>query len=180
MEWIIRVFELIAKRRSFVSLFIFFWVLYICLFIGLFFSTPEEFTNTSPTEFIVTGLFLTLGGGIFAALTYKIVSWRTRQSLKDERNMVQFRAFIDFIWLTVRCIAFIWAVSAVLILILFVVGSEAEGYSWAERIVIAAKYAAYVGGIFGGLLAITLALKSWRIDRANKKKLARREKAKQP
>ena len=95
------------------------------------------------------------------------------------------RSVIDFLWLTARCIAFIWAVTAVLILILFIIGSEAEGYSWGERILIAIKYAAYVGGIFGTLLAITLSLKSWRITRSNKKKLARREKqnqeqAKQP
>ena len=95
------------------------------------------------------------------------------------------KSVIDFLWLTARCIAFIWAVTAVLILILFIIGSEAEGYSWGERILIAIKYAAYVGGIFGTLLAITLRLKSWRITRSNKKKLARREKqnqeqAKQP
>ena len=95
------------------------------------------------------------------------------------------KSVIDFLWLTARCIAFIWAVTAVLILILFIIGSEAEGYSWGERILIAIKYAAYVGGIFGTLLAITLSLKSWRITRSNKKKLARREKqnqeqAKQP
>ena len=70
--------------------------------------------------------------------------------------------------------------STVLILILFLIGSEAEGYSWGERIIIAVKYAGYVGTIFGSLLAVTLSLKSWRITRANKKKLARREKAKQP
>lgn len=70
--------------------------------------------------------------------------------------------------------------STVLILILFLIGSEAEGYSWGERIIIAVKYAGYVGAIFGSLLAVTLSLKSWRITRANKKKLARREKAKQP
>ena len=90
------------------------------------------------------------------------------------------RHFVDFLWLTARCIAFIWVVSAILILILFVIGSEAEGYSWGERIIIAVKYAGYVGGIFGTLLAITLNLKSWRITRANKKILARKEKAKQP
>ena len=76
--------------------------------------------------------------------------------------------------------AFIWAVSAILILILFVIGSEAEGYNWGERILIAVKYAAYVGCIFGSLLAVTLSLKNWRITRANKKILARKEKAKQP
>ena len=76
--------------------------------------------------------------------------------------------------------AFIWAVSAGLILILFLIGGEAEGYSWGERVIIAVKYAAYVGGIFGSLLAVTLSLKNWRITRANKKKLAKREKAKQP
>ena len=95
------------------------------------------------------------------------------------------KSVVDFLWLTARCIAFIWAVTAVLILILFIIGSEAEGYSWGERILIAIKYAAYIGGIFGTLLAITLSLKSWRITRSNKKKLARREKqnqeqAKQP
>ena len=88
---------------------------------------------------------------------------------------MRLRAFIDFLWLTARCIAFIWAVSAGLILCLFAIGSEAEGYSWAERILIAIKYAAYVGGLFGSLLAITLAVKSWRVTRANQKKLARRE-----
>jgi type VI protein secretion system component VasK len=87
---------------------------------------------------------------------------------------------LDFLWLALRCIAFIWAVSACLILVIFAVGTEAEGYSWGERIIIAIKYAGYVGGLFGSLLAITLSLKSWRIARANKKKLARREKAKQP
>ena len=90
------------------------------------------------------------------------------------------RPLLDFLWLTARCIAFIWVVSAILTLILFVIGSEAEGYSWGERVLIAIKYAGYVGGIFGSLLGITLSLKSWRITRANKKKLARREKAKQP
>ena len=90
------------------------------------------------------------------------------------------RPLLDFLWLSVRCMAFIWAVSAVLILILFLIGSEAEGYSWGERVIIAVKYAGYVGGIFGSLLAVTLSLKSWRITRANKNKHARREKAKQP
>jgi len=86
------------------------------------------------------------------------------------------KAVVDFLWLTARCIAFIWAVSAVLILILFAVGSEAEGYSWGERILIAVKYAAYVGGIFGSLLAIYLWWQNWKITRRNKKTLARKEK----
>lgn len=64
----------------------------------------------------------------------------------------------------------------ILILILFIVGTEAEGYGWAERLVLATKYSAYVSGIFGTLLAVYLSLKSWRINRANKKKLARRKK----
>ncbi|GGX74339.1 hypothetical protein GCM10011309_25590 [Litorimonas cladophorae] len=84
------------------------------------------------------------------------------------------KSSLHFLWLVIRCVAFIWIVSTILILILFVVGSEAEGYSWGERLVIAVKYGGYVGGIFGTLLAITLALKSWRIERSNKKKLARR------
>ena len=86
------------------------------------------------------------------------------------------KALVDFLWLAVRCIAFIWAVSTVLILILFAVGSEAEGYSWGERILIAVKYAAYVGGIFGSLLAIYLWWQNWKITRRNKKTLARKEK----
>jgi hypothetical protein len=90
------------------------------------------------------------------------------------------RGLLDFLWLLIRCVLFIWTIVAILILILFTIGSEAEGYSWGERIVIAAQYAAYVAGIFGSLLAIMLAVKSWRIERANRKKLARREKAKQP
>ena len=90
------------------------------------------------------------------------------------KTLVNF--FWDFIWLTVRCVLFIWTVSAVLILILFAVGTEAEGYSWAERILIAIKYATYVGGIFGGLLAIYLWWQSWKISQRNKKTLARKEK----
>lgn len=83
------------------------------------------------------------------------------------------RALADFIWLTLRCIAFIWAVCAVLIIILFAVGSEAEGYSWGERILIAIQYAAYVGGIFGSLLAIYIWWQNWKIERANRKKAQR-------
>lgn len=83
---------------------------------------------------------------------------------------------IDFIWLLIRCVLFIWVVSAILILILFAVGTEAEGYSWAERAVIAAKYAAYVGGIFGTLLALYIWWQNWKITRRNKKTLARKTK----
>lgn len=83
------------------------------------------------------------------------------------------KSFIDFLWLTVKCVLFIWAVSAVLIIILFAIGSEAEGYSWGERVLIAVKYAAYVGGIFGALLAVYLWWQSWRIERKNRKKAAR-------
>ena len=81
--------------------------------------------------------------------------------------------FFNFLWLTARCIAFIWAVTTVIILILFVIGSEAEGYSWGERILIAIKYAAYVGGIFGTLLAIYLWWQNWKVERRNRKKAAR-------
>jgi len=86
------------------------------------------------------------------------------------------RGLIDFLWLTLRCILFIWAMSAVLILILFAIGSEAEGYGWGERILIAVKYAAYVGGIFGSLLAIYLWWQNWKITRKNKKMQARKKK----
>ena len=86
------------------------------------------------------------------------------------------RALIDFLWLAFRCIAFIWIVTSILILILFAVGTEAEGYSWAERLILAIKYAGYVGGIFGGLLAVYLWWQSWKITRRNKKTQARKEK----
>jgi hypothetical protein len=89
------------------------------------------------------------------------------------------RGALDFLLLTVRCVIFIWAVATVLILILFAVGSEAEGYGWGERIFIAIRYAGYVGGIFGSLLALTLSLKTWRIERANQKKLARRHQSRE-
>jgi len=88
------------------------------------------------------------------------------------------RGLFDFLWLTLRCIVFIWAISAILILILFVIGTEAEGYSWAERIAIAAKYAAYMGGIFGSLLALYIWWQNWKITRRNKKTLDRKEKTK--
>lgn len=83
------------------------------------------------------------------------------------------KAIVDFLWLVLRCVLYIWAVTTVLILILFAVGSEAEGYSWGERIILAIKYAGYVGGVFGGLLAIYLWWQNWKIKRVNKKKAAR-------
>ncbi len=86
------------------------------------------------------------------------------------------RNLLDFLWLTVRCIAFIWAVSAVLILILFAVGSEAEGLTLSEKLITAIKYAAYIGGIFGSLLAIYIWWQNWKITRRNKKRRARKEK----
>ncbi len=84
------------------------------------------------------------------------------------------RTMTDFLWLAFRCIAFIWIITTVLILILFVVGTEADGLTLSESLLTAVKYGSYTGGIFGTLLAITLALKSWRITRGNNKKLARR------
>jgi len=86
------------------------------------------------------------------------------------------RNLLDFLRLTVRCIAFIWAVSAVLILILFAVGSEAEGLTLSEKLITAIKYAAYIGGIFGSLLAIYIWWQNWKITRRNKKRRARKEK----
>ena len=64
------------------------------------------------------------------------------------------RGLLDFLWLALRCMVFIWAVSAVLILILFAIGSEAEDLSLIEKLITAVKYAAYVGGVFGSLLAV--------------------------
>ena len=86
------------------------------------------------------------------------------------------RSLLDFLWLAIRCIAFIWAVSAVLILILFAVGSEAEGLTLTEKLITAVKYAAYVGGIFGSLLAVYIWWQNWKISRRNKKTRARKEK----
>ena len=86
------------------------------------------------------------------------------------------RALLDFLWLAVRCIAFIWAVSAVLILILFAVGSEAEGLTLTGKLITTIKYAAYVGGIFGSLLAVYIWWQNWKISRRNKKTRAQKEK----
>ena len=83
---------------------------------------------------------------------------------------------LDFLWLAIRCIAFIWAVSSVLILVLFLIGSEAEGLTLMERFITAIKYAAYVGGIFGGLLAVYMWWQNWKISRRNKKTRAQKEK----
>jgi hypothetical protein len=85
------------------------------------------------------------------------------------------KSVLNFLWLAVRCVAFIWIVTTILILILFAVGTEAEGYSWGERLVIAIKYGGYVGGIFGTLLAIFVWWQNWKIIRRNRKKMARRD-----
>jgi len=85
------------------------------------------------------------------------------------------KAVINFLWLLIRCMAFLWAVITVIILILFVIGTEGEGYSWAERIVIAIRYAGYVAAIFGTLLALQIWWKNWRIERSNRKKSERRD-----
>lgn len=84
---------------------------------------------------------------------------------------------LDFLRIWLRCVLFIWFISAILILILFAIGSEAEGYSWAERTEIAAQYAGYVGAIFGSLLAIYIWWLNWKISRRNKKTRARRDKS---
>ena len=84
------------------------------------------------------------------------------------------KGLLDFLWLWFRCVLFILVIAAILILILFAVGSEAEGYSWAERLGIAAQYAAYVASIFGSLLAIYIWWQNWKITRRNKKTLARK------
>ncbi len=89
------------------------------------------------------------------------------------------RALLDFLWLVVRCAAFIWAVSAVLILILFAVGSEAKGLTLGEKFITTVEYAAYVGGIFGTLLAVFIWWQNWKITRRNKKTRARQDKTKQ-
>jgi len=86
------------------------------------------------------------------------------------------KVLVDFLWLTIRCIGFICAVSAVLILILFMIGSEAEGLTLSEKFITAAKYAGYVGGIFGSLLASFIWWQNWKITRRNKKTRARKEK----
>ena len=86
------------------------------------------------------------------------------------------RGLLDFLWLALRCMVFIWAVSAVLILILFAIGSEAEDLSLIEKLITAVKYAAYVGGVFGSLLAVYIWWQNWKISRRNKKTRARKEK----
>jgi len=83
---------------------------------------------------------------------------------------------IDFLWLLIRCIGFIWLITTLIILVLFMIGSEAEGLTLSEQLTTAFRYAGYVGGIFGTLLAIYVWWQTWKIKRRNKKMLARREK----
>lgn len=85
------------------------------------------------------------------------------------------KALTDFLWLTLRCIAFLWVMIAIIIMILFAVGTEGDGYSWGERFLIALQYAAYVAAIFGTLLAIWIWWQNWKVDRGNRKKSARKK-----
>ena len=85
-------------------------------------------------------------------------------------------AFIQFIWLALRCIAFLWVIIALIILGLFVIGSEGDGYNWGERFILAIKYSAYVSFIFGPLLGFYLSWQSWKVDLRNRKTLSRKDK----
>ncbi len=84
---------------------------------------------------------------------------------------------IQFIWLSVRCIAFLWIMITLIILGLFIIGSEGEGYSWAERFIIAMKYSAYISVIFGPFLGLFLSWQSWKVDLRNRKTLSRKDKS---
>lgn len=86
------------------------------------------------------------------------------------------KSLLTFIWLWLRCVAFLWLVIGLIILGLFVVGQEAEGYNWAERFGYAARYGFYVASIFGTLLAIAIGWQSWRAERRNAKIMARQKK----
>jgi hypothetical protein len=86
------------------------------------------------------------------------------------------RAPLTFLWLWGRCVAFLWVGISLIILGLFAVGHEAEGYSWAERLGYAVRYGFYVASVFGTLLAIMIGWQSWRTERRNAKILARRDK----
>ncbi|WP_427454024.1 hypothetical protein [Litorimonas sp. WD9-15] len=89
------------------------------------------------------------------------------------------RALISFLWLTVRCVTFLWMIITTIILILFAVGTEAEGYSWAERLQIAALYAGYAAVIFGLLLAVWIFYRTWKSNQRNRKILSKRQSLKE-
>ena len=82
MEVIISIFEFIAKKRSFRSLFVVFTAIYFCLFLGLFFSLPEAFSELTFIQKIIAGLFLPLSGGLMGAFLWKILTSVARELLK--------------------------------------------------------------------------------------------------
>ena len=83
MEKIRPIFEFIAKKRSFIVLFGLFSIVYFCLFLGLLFGAPEEFSNISTKEKIAVGVLMSFGGGLLASLLYHFASWRTRLALNN-------------------------------------------------------------------------------------------------
>ena len=83
---------------------------------------------------------------------------------------------LQFLWLSLRCIAFLWFVITLIIVGLFVFGTEGEGYIWADRFIIAMKYSAYVSLIFGPLLGLYLSWQSWKVEHRNRKTLSRKDK----
>ena len=82
---------------------------------------------------------------------------------------------LQFLRLTLRCIAFLWMVVTLIILGLFVIGSEGDGYSWTERIIIAIKYGAFVSILLGFLLGLYLFWQSWKVEYKNRKTLSKRD-----
>ena len=83
MKKIIPIFEFIAEKRSFAHLFTIFSIFYLCLFAILFLVKIEISSDSGMTQTIIIGILLSLVGGLCAALSYKIVSWRTRRSLEN-------------------------------------------------------------------------------------------------
>ena len=82
MVTVISIFEFVCKKRSFGFLFVVFTAIYFCLFLGLFFSLPEVFSELTFIQKIIAGLFLPLSGGLMGALLWKILTSVARELLK--------------------------------------------------------------------------------------------------
>ena len=89
MEAIISIFEFIAKKRSFSFLFILFTTIYFCLFLGLFFSSPDAFSELTFLQTAIAGVFLSLSGGVMGSLIWKLVTWRARESLEIQKEKMK-------------------------------------------------------------------------------------------
>ncbi len=89
MVTVISIFDFVCKKRSFGFLFVVFTAIYFCLFLGLFFSLPEAFSEITFIQAITAGIFLPLSGGLMASLAWKLVTWRARESLEIQKEKMK-------------------------------------------------------------------------------------------